>query len=106
MIWVKYMAIDVEAARARQRELNMVSDEVASVKRKTMRHKETLDSAWRSTEIRGIDTALEDVIYRLNRLSTELQELGHDVLVTAEEIREEEEAAEAEALMGENHGSN
>lgn len=91
------MAIDIEAVRAQQRELNMVSDEIASVKRKLKRHQEALDDAWKSVEIRGIDSAIEDIIYRLNRLSGDLEDLGHDVMAAGEEIKAEEEAAEAEA---------
>lgn len=95
------MAIDIEAVRAQQRELNMVSDEVASVKRRLTRHQEALDEAWRSAEIKGLDSAIEDIVRRLNRLAGDLEDLGHDVMVTGEEIKAEEEAAlaaEEEAL--------
>lgn len=91
------MAIDIEAVRAQQRELNMVSDEVASVKRRLRRHQEALDDAWKSTEIKGLDAAIEDVVRRLNRLARDLEDMGHDVMVAGEEIKAEEEAAEAEA---------
>lgn len=37
---------------------------------------------------------MEDVVYRLNRLADELNNLGHDVMTVGEEIRAEEEAAE------------
>ena len=89
------MAIDMDAVRAQQRELNMVSDEVSSVKRRLNRHQEALDAAWKSAEIKGIDSAIEDIVRRLNRLAGDLEDLGHDVMVTGEEIRAEEEAAEA-----------
>lgn len=89
------MAIDIEAVRAQQRELNMVSDEVSSVKRRLKRHQEALDDAWKSAEIRGIDSAIEDIVRRLNHLAGDLEDLGHDVMVTGEEIRAEEEAVEA-----------
>lgn len=91
------MAIDMEAVRAQQRELNMVSDEVASVKRRLNRHQEALDDAWKSIEIKGLDAAIEDVVRRLNRLARDLEDMGHDVMVTGEEIKAEEEALEAEA---------
>lgn len=91
------MAIDMEAVRAQQRELNMVSDEVSSVKRRLNRHQEALDDAWKSIEIKGLDAAIEDVVRRLNRLAGDLEDMGHDVMVTGEEIKAEEEAAEAEA---------
>lgn len=89
------MAIDIEAVRAQQRELNMVSDEVLSVKRKLMRHQDALDDAWKSTEIRGIDSAIEEIVRRMNRLARNLEDLGHDVMVTGQEIKAEEEAAVA-----------
>lgn len=85
------MAIDIEAVRAQQRELNMVSDEVSSVRRRLERHQETLDDAWKSAEVKGIDSAIEDIVRRLNRLAGDLEDLGHDVMVTGEEIKEEEE---------------
>lgn len=84
------MAIDMDAVRAQQRELNMVSDEVASVKRKLVRHQETLDAAWKSAEIKGMDSAIEDIVRRLNRLAGDLEDLGHDVMVTGEEINTED----------------
>lgn len=92
----KNMAIDIEAVRAQQRELNMVSDEISFVKRKLKRHQNLLDEAWKSTEVRGIDFAIEDIIRKLNRLAGDLEDLGHDVMVTGEEIRAEEEARAVE----------
>lgn len=89
------MAIDIEAVRAQQRELNMVSDEVSSVKRKLMRHQDALDDAWRSAEIKGIDSVIEEIIRRMNHLAVDLEDLGHDVMVTGQEIKAEEEAAAA-----------
>lgn len=97
------MAINIEAVRAQQRELNMVSDEISSVKRKLMRHQDALDGAWKSSEIRGIDSVIEELVRRMNRLAGELEDLGHDVMRTGEEIKAEEEAAaaaEAETLNG------
>ncbi len=94
------MAIDIEAVRAQQRELNMVSDELSSVKRKLMRHQDALDDAWKSAEIRGINSAMEDIVYRLNRLSGELEDLGHDIMAAGEEILAEEEMAGAQVQEG------
>ena len=91
------MAIDIETVRAQQRELNMVSDEVSSVKRKLKHYQESLDNAWKSAEIKGIDLAIEEIVRRLNRLAGDLEDLGHDVMLTGEEIKAEEEAAAAEA---------
>ena len=87
------MAIDLDAIRAQQRELNMISDEVASTKRKLILYKDSLDAAWKSNEIKGIDNAVEDVVRRLNRLTKDLEDLGHDVMTAGDEIRQEEEAA-------------
>lgn len=94
------MAIDMDAVRAQQREFNGVSDEILTIKRKLMRYQESLDDGWKSVEVKGIDSCLEDTIRRLNRLAKDLEDLGHDVAVTGEEIRGEEEArrrAEEEA---------
>lgn len=91
------MAIDIETVRAQQRELNMVSDEVSSVKRRLKCHQESLDDAWKSAEIKGIDLAIEEIVRRLSRLAGDLEDLGHDVMLTGEEIKAEEEAAAAEA---------
>lgn len=89
------MAIDIETVRAQQRELNMVSDEVSSVKRRLKCHQESLDDAWKSAEIKGIDLAIEEIVRRLSRLAGDLEDLGHDVMLTGEEIKAEEEAAAA-----------
>lgn len=91
------MAIDIETVRAQQRELNKMSDGVLSVKRKLVCYQEALDDAWKSAEIKGIDSAMEEIICRLNRLSGMMENLGHDIMVTGEEIRAEEETAKAEA---------
>lgn len=85
------MAIDREAVRAQQRELNRVSDEVLSVKRKLKRHQNLLDDAWKSAEIKGIDSAIEEAVRQLNRLAGDLEDLGHDVMAAGEEISCEEE---------------
>lgn len=85
------MAIDREAVRAQQRELNRVSDEVLSVKRKLKRHQNLLDDAWKSAEIKGIDLAIEEIVRQLNRLAGDLEDLGHDVMAAGEEISCEEE---------------
>ena len=94
------MAIDMDAIRAQQRELNEVSDEIRAVKRKLMQYQESLDDGWKSVEIKGIDAVIADIIRRLSCLAGDLEDLGHDVAVTGEEIRAEEEArrrAEEEA---------
>lgn len=91
------MAIDIETVRAQQRELNKMSDGVLSVKRRLACYQEVLDDAWKSAEVRGIDSAIGDIICRLKRLSGMLENLGHDIMVTGEEIRAGEEAAKAEA---------
>lgn len=88
------MEIDMEAVRAQQREFNRVSDEILSVKRKMERYQELLDEAWKSTGIKGVDCAIEDIVRRLNRLAGDLEELGHDVIVTGEEIRAEGEVCQ------------
>lgn len=90
------MAIDIEAVRAQQRELNMAADELSFVKRRMKRHRDLLDEAWKSAEIRGIDSAIEDAVRRLNRLAGDLEDLGHDVMVTGIELKAEEEAAAEE----------
>lgn len=85
------MAVDLEAVRQQQRELNMVSDEIRSINNRIKRHQSALMDAWKSSERNGLDQALSGIIYRMNRLSQSLVELGHDVIVTGEEINEEEE---------------
>lgn len=89
------MAIDMEAVRAQQRELNIAADEMILIKHRMSRHREALDEAWKSAEIKGLDTAIEDVVRRLGRLSGDLEDLGRDVLITGEEIETEEGAAAA-----------
>ncbi|MCM1056109.1 MAG: hypothetical protein NC517_00655 [Firmicutes bacterium] len=69
----------------------MVSDEILSVKRRLNRHRESLDDAWKSAEIKGIDSVIEDIVRRLNRLAGDLDDLGHDCLAAGEEIKAERE---------------
>lgn len=94
------MAINMEAVRAQRRELNMVSDEVFFVKRRLMRHQEILDAAWQSTEIKGIDSAMEELLHKLKCLAGDLEDLGYDVLRTGVEIKAEAEAAKVAAAAG------
>ncbi|MCM1221654.1 MAG: hypothetical protein NC548_44965 [Lachnospiraceae bacterium] len=91
------MTIDIEAVRAQQRELYMVSDEVSSVKRRLKRHQEALNDAWKSAEMKGLDRTIEEIVCRLNRLAGDLEDMGHDVMAAGEEIQTEEEAAKEEA---------
>ncbi len=90
----KYMAIDMEVVRTQQRELNMVSEEVSSVKRRLNCYQKVLDDAWKSNGIKGIDSAIEEILYRLNRMAKDLEDLGHDILMTGEEVRIQEVATE------------
>lgn len=69
----------------------MISDELSSVKHRLKAHQELLDNAWKGIEINGIDSAIEDIIRRLNRISGNLEDLGHDIMATGEEIKAEEE---------------
>lgn len=84
------MAVDMEAVRLQQRELNMVSDEIHSINHKLKCHQETLMDAWKSQERNGIDQALDGIVYRMNRLSQDLVDLGHDVIAVGEELQQEE----------------
>lgn len=94
------MEIDIEMLRQQQRELNRVSDEVLFVKRKLKRYRNALDDAWKSTEIKGMDSSIEDIILRLNRMSKELEEIGHDVMSAGGELmgRESLEAGSRNVL--------
>ncbi|MCM1026245.1 MAG: hypothetical protein NC432_07400 [Roseburia sp.] len=79
--------------------MNRISDEVSAVKRRVNRHRETLDEAWKSAEVSGMDSAIEEIARRLNRLSNDLDDLSHDILITGQEIEAEgirRDAAEAE----------
>ncbi|MCM1538613.1 MAG: hypothetical protein NC254_09455 [bacterium] len=91
------MAIDIETIRLHQRELNKVSDEIAFVRRKLKGYQGALDEAWKSAEIRGMDFAIEDITRQLNRITRALEDLGHDVIVTGEEL--EREAAELDSMV-------
>lgn len=84
------MAIDLDVIRVQQKELDMVADEMLLAKRKMLRYKDAIDSAWKSSEVRGMDAAIEDVAYRLNRLSIKLGDLSTDVMLAAQEINETE----------------
>ncbi|MCM1103357.1 MAG: hypothetical protein NC409_04545 [Clostridium sp.] len=90
------MAIDIETIRLHQRELNKVSDEIAFAGRKLKGYQSALDEAWKSAEIRGMDFAIEDITRQLNRITRALEDLGHDVIVTGEEL--EREAAELDSM--------
>lgn len=84
------MAIDLDVIRAQQKELDMVADEMLLAKRKILRYKDAVDIAWKSSEVRGMDAAMDDVVYKLNRLSAKLNDLSMDVMVAAQEINEME----------------
>lgn len=84
------MAIDLDVIRAQQKELDMVADEMLLAKRKILRYKDAVDIAWKSSEVRGMDVAMDDVVYKLNRLSAKLNDLSMDVMVAAQEINEME----------------
>lgn len=89
------MAIDVEASRIFQKELNIASDDAAMVKRRLMVCQDDVSHSWQAKEAKGIPYALEDLIGRMAWISAELEEIGHLIIVATEELVSEEAAAAA-----------
>ena len=58
-----------------------------------------LDDAWKSPEIRGIDSTIEDILHRLNRLAQELDELGCELMVAGLQVQEEEEIEKEKEML-------
>lgn len=89
------MAIDIDVVRGCQKELSSASDETSVLKRKLLFHQEEIGHAWSSHESKGILLALEGVSHRLDRVAKELEEISNLVMITGQEIMEEETAASA-----------
>ena len=87
------MTIDIERIRSQQNDTRMISSELNSIKKRIISHKRDLDAVWLSDEKKGIDMTLDDVAEQLGRISSELDELGYDIMAAALEIQAEEEAA-------------
>lgn len=73
-----------------QKELNDASDETAALNRKMKLHAEDLSYAWQAREAQGIHVVMDALTRRLSQTAKELEELGHLVLITGQEILEEE----------------
>lgn len=88
------MQFDMEALYRQQKELHRASDDMTVIKRQLQMYQSELRQSWKSAEEKGVDDTVERTIQRMARLSARLDELGHQLIVTGEHIKEEEETNE------------
>ena len=89
------MPIDIESVRNQKKDLDQISDDILQIRTRIIQYKGEFDLAWKSSEKNGIDLAVEEIVKRLKALSVNISEIGRDVLITGQEIRQEQLDAEA-----------
>ena len=89
------MGIDLYAARAHADSLNSSASDISAVKDMLTLFKNRLPMYWNADEMRNITVAIDQLISEANSISTDLRNISSDIIITANEIKHEEEVAKA-----------
>lgn len=88
------MGINVGYAQSRARELSGYAGDLRGIKSGLAQQKIELNQAWKSVEMQYVNRAIDMITAELTSLAAELDSLGGDIIAVANEIRQEEIAAE------------
>ncbi len=94
------MGIDLESVYAIQKDLKRASDDVSESKHRLAVYQNDMQCAWRSGDSRSVQAVVSELERYMQKASEELMELGRLIVITGEEICEEEAAAEADMHLG------
>ena len=86
--------IDVGSANARANELRSYANQLRSARSKISQYKRIFGTSWEGMEVTYYINAVGNVESRLNQAALELESIANSITTTANQIREEEEAAE------------
>ncbi len=67
--------VKTERLLGQKKELASYRDDLLSVKRKIMRHKENVNLNWHSEEIREVNHVIDDITYRLQKTCNHIEEV-------------------------------
>ena len=82
------MALDLKMILTQQKEIQEYADELAYVRRQIQRYQDNLNSAWKSTEIKIVNQAIDELERKLSKMEREMDEIGRDILVVHQEFEE------------------
>ena len=82
------MALDIKMILAQHKELKGYADDIAYVRRQIKRYQDNLNSAWKSSETRMINSSIDELEHRLLKMEAEMDEIGMDILAVYEELEE------------------
>lgn len=82
------MALDLKMILTQQKEIQEYADELAYVRRQIQRYQDNLNSAWKSTEIKIVNQAIDELERKLSKMEREMDEIGRDILVVHQELEE------------------
>ena len=91
------MAIDVNAANVQARRMSDSISELYSARDKMRNCRSSITSGWKSDEVRYITAAIDQTIAQIEQAIRDIQSLKADVVNTANQIRQEEIAAQRRA---------
>ena len=91
------MSIDINLANSQAAQLRSYADQLRSAKNDLYKYKDTIVSAWRGAEARGIIASIDAQTARIDRVIAELESLSSNVQSTAASIKKQEDAAAAAA---------
>lgn len=89
--------ISVSDAKAHARDLEVGYSKLNGIKGKLIDLTSNLNQEWQATEMTFVNSAISKITSDIDKLNTKLFNLAPDIVSVAEEIRAEEEAAEAAA---------
>lgn len=82
------MAVDFDVILQHQKELNKISNDMISLRRRLDMYGEEISSAWLGGEVAGISSGIDEVCRLLNGISEDLEDIGRDIVKTAQEFVE------------------
>lgn len=82
------MALDFKMIFAQHKEMKGYADDIAYIKRQIKRYQDNLNSAWKGTEVRIINDAIDDLECKLAKIEMEMNDIGMDILSVYQELEE------------------
>ena len=93
------MGIDIQQARAQASKISSCASDLNQVKNILFLYKSRLSQSWNAEEMRYINICIDQIMQRINNLSSELKALSSDINNAAVEVKREEDLAAAQAVL-------
>ena len=93
------MRVDLNMATEQARRIQRNADDLRDARRLLLSFQETLNRHWRGEELVNINNAINATLRRILESTIELDEIAPEIIAAAQEIRRQEELADAQAAL-------